>query len=59
MMAEKARLMGDFNILNKILSTNDPKKQKSLGRKVKNWDEDKWIQHREQIVIRGNMAKFG
>ena len=58
MMYRKALLMGDDGIVNKILVECDPKRVKSLGRKVKNWNEELWIQHREQIMYDGCLAKF-
>lgn len=39
MMSEKAKLFGDVTILNQIMETNDPKKQKVLGRKVSNYND--------------------
>ena len=34
------------------------KKIKDLGRKVKNYDEKIWVEHREKYVFRGNYEKF-
>lgn len=58
MMAEKARLFGDHEIRAQILAAKEPRKVKALGRKVRNFDPDIWAQHRFDIVVRGNMAKF-
>lgn len=58
MMYRKALLMGDASSAQKIVSQPNPKKVKSLGRKVKPWDEKLWIEHREQIVYDGCLAKF-
>jgi len=58
MMYKKALLMGDDVIALKILRNGDPKECKSLGRNVKNWDENKWVANREQIMYDGCMAKF-
>jgi len=58
MMYRKALLMGDDDMAAKILKTPDPKTVKSLGRKVKNWDEEKWVAHREDIMYDGCLAKF-
>lgn len=38
MMAEKARLFNDDEVLEKILTAETPNNAKSLGRKVKNFD---------------------
>jgi ribA/ribD-fused uncharacterized protein len=58
MMAEKAKLFGDEEIRKVILATKDPRKCKDLGRKIKNFDEKKWIENREKIVFEGSLAKF-
>lgn len=58
MMAEKARTFGDEVNLQKILSVDDPKKQKKWGRTVKNYDDDIWSRVRFDVVVRGNYAKF-
>ncbi|MFZ3001199.1 MAG: NADAR family protein [Undibacterium umbellatum] len=58
MMAGKARLFDDQVVLKEILTTNDPDIVKRLGRKVKNYDESTWVEHRSQIVVDGNYAKF-
>jgi ribA/ribD-fused uncharacterized protein len=58
MMYRKAMLMGDREMAAKILKTPDPKSVKALGRKVKNWDENKWVNNREQIMFDGCLAKF-
>ena len=42
-----------------ILKEQEPKKIKALGRKVKNYDDKKWEALRQDIVRRGNLAKFG
>ncbi|MBI9050772.1 MAG: NADAR family protein [Anaerolineaceae bacterium] len=58
MMAEKARLFGDFEIHEKILITESPEKVKKLGRLVHGFDEKIWNENRLEIVLRGNRAKF-
>lgn len=58
MMAEKARIMGDDETRAEILTLSDPQKIKALGRRIKNFDEDKWIKHRMDVVITGNFHKF-
>jgi len=59
MMAEKARLFGDDDSFAKILRAKDPGTAKSLGRKVKGFDEATWTKHRHAIVLRASLAKFG
>jgi ribA/ribD-fused uncharacterized protein len=58
MMAEKARLFGDDEMLEQILTSVHPRKAKQLGREVKHYDETRWQEQRFEIVTTGNMAKF-
>jgi hypothetical protein len=58
MMAEKARLFGDDEILEKILGSVHPREAKQLGRAIKNYNEKLWRHHRFDIVTNGNIAKF-
>jgi ribA/ribD-fused uncharacterized protein len=58
MMAEKARLFGDEQVAKEIIRSPSPTEAKGWGRKVRGFDEQKWLLHREQIVLRGNLAKF-
>ena len=58
MMASKARLFGDDEILQQILESADPKTAKALGRKVKNFDDDVWKSRCRRLVTEGNVAKF-
>ena len=58
MMAQKAKLFADDEIFQKILQASHPKEVKALGRLVKNYQEDLWQQHRFEIVVQANLAKF-
>lgn len=58
MMAGKARIFHDEQVLAQILKTDHPDAVKRLGRKVKNYDEQTWIESRYQVVVDGNHAKF-
>ena len=58
MMAEKARLFGDEAVRERILTTKQPGIAKRLGRSVSNFDEERWKDCREDVVFRGNVAKF-
>lgn len=42
MMAEKARLFKDYETLEEILSAENQKEIKDLGRKIKNFNEELW-----------------
>ena len=58
MMAEKAALFGDEEIRQQILAAPTPALTKSLGRKVRGFDETIWRQNRFDIVVRASEAKF-
>lgn len=58
MMAEKSRLFGDSEVLEAIMKTNNPKKQKALGREIKNFQPQMWELTCRDIVFRANLAKF-
>jgi ribA/ribD-fused uncharacterized protein len=58
MMAEKARLSGDDIIRKKILLASSPREAKELGRNIRGFDEEIWLQNRFAIVVRANEAKF-
>lgn len=58
MMAKKAELFGDKDIKAKILSTNNVRKQKELGRQVSGFEESIWNQHKMKIVYIANNLKF-
>ena len=59
MMAEKARLFGDEAIRAKIVASSAPREHKALGRRVTGFDHAVWERARLDIVVRGNLAKFG
>lgn len=58
MMAGKAKLFNDNEILARILKAETPNQAKSLGRKVKNFDPKIWDEHKYEIVKQGNFLKF-
>jgi ribA/ribD-fused uncharacterized protein len=58
MMAEKARLFEDDEIEKQIISSTDPREIKSLGQKVKNFNQDIWDRVKYSIVLTGNYYKF-
>ena len=59
MMAEKARLFDDRDASRLILKAASPQQFKQLGRTVRNFSEPDWQRVREDIVFKGNLAKFG
>lgn len=58
MMAEKARLFNDKEILTKIMASSNPKDQKAYGRLVKGFDKAKWDAVAMDVVYKGCLAKF-
>ncbi|MDQ0088655.1 ribA/ribD-fused uncharacterized protein [Paenibacillus anaericanus] len=58
MMAEKAKLFGDDEMLDAILKAKHPKEMKAYGRAVRNFNNDIWDKECYEIVKRGSMAKF-
>ncbi|MFJ2481803.1 NADAR family protein [Pseudomonas sp. NPDC087598] len=58
MMAEKAALFGDHEIRAQVLQATTPEAAKALGRKVRGFNNEEWLQHRYDIVVRANQAKF-
>lgn len=58
MMANKAKLFNDEEIVEKILKSETPNEAKSLGRKVKNFDAQVWDGHKYEIVKQANILKF-
>lgn len=59
MMAEKARVFCDEETRKKILQATEPDVIKQLGREVRNFDAEKWDAVSGDVVVRGNIAKFG
>ncbi|SNT66236.1 hypothetical protein SAMN05421812_13517 [Asanoa hainanensis] len=59
MMAGKARLFGDEELAGRMLAAAHPGAVKALGRQVRSFDEAVWAEHRFELVVAGNVAKFG
>lgn len=58
MMAEKARLFSDKDILEQILKSNSQHEVKALGRKVKNFVQSTWDNSKHSIILTGSYCKF-
>ncbi len=58
MMYYKAKFFEDDETAKKVLNEKDPKKQKALGRLVKNFDEGKWNVVCRHIVYRVCYYKY-
>ena len=59
MMAQKAVLFGDVEVLAEIMAASSPDAYKKLGRKIRGFDPTKWDAAKYDIVLKGNLAKFG
>ena len=59
MMAAKARLFGDEEVRAKILAASTPREAKSLGHKVRGFNEQLWAEKRFEIVVEASAEKFG
>ena len=59
MMAEKARLFNDNATLVAIMKSMHPAVHKRLGRRVKGFSQQIWDDMAYQIVLKGNLAKYG
>jgi ribA/ribD-fused uncharacterized protein len=59
MMAEKARLFGDDETRRQIVAATAPAQAKSLGRRVRGFEDERWVAHRVEIALCANRAKFG
>ena len=59
MMAAKALLFGDAETAAAIRAAPHPGAAKKLGRQVRGFQEERWATYRFDLVVTGNMAKFG
>jgi ribA/ribD-fused uncharacterized protein len=58
MMAAKALLFYDIDVYEAIMRETNPKEHKALGRKVRDFDPTLWDLVAQELVYRGNLAKF-
>ncbi|WP_305768236.1 NADAR family protein [Candidatus Epulonipiscium viviparus] len=58
MMEQKALMFNDVLTWSEIRNCNDQKKIRKLGKKVTMFDEEIWNERREEILLKGNLAKF-
>lgn len=54
----KALMFKNKELSDEILSLSEPVKQKKAGGRVKNFNQDKWLQDSRFIVYKSNLAKF-
>ena len=57
-MATKAALFNDKDVFDQILRALRPDQVKSLGRRVRNFDEEVWQRHLEDIAFEVVLQKF-
>ncbi len=58
MMAQKAKYFNDIDVFHQIMSAETAAECKILGKKVKNFVEDKWDEVKGAIIFNANIAKF-
>lgn len=58
MMQKKALLFGDLNVAEQVMQTPNPSKQKGLGRTIRGFDKDIWLQNCIGIMVPGLVSKF-
>ncbi len=59
MMTAKALLFGDTETAARIRTAPHPRAAKELGQQVRGFDERRWAERRFDLVVAGNLAKFG
>lgn len=59
MMYCKAGRFNDKKTQDKVLATNSPKEQKRLGKLVAGFTNESWDEVKSDVVVAGNIAKFG
>jgi ribA/ribD-fused uncharacterized protein len=59
MMWRKALLFGDEETARLIVAASHPRQAKMLGRRVRGFDEQTWVDERRAIVREASLAKFG
>ena len=59
MMAQKAALFCDMVTYSKIMAADNPRDYKALGREVQFFEPAAWDHAKYDIVLKGNLAKFG
>ncbi|MBB1253501.1 NADAR family protein [Streptomyces alkaliterrae] len=59
MMARKAELFDDREAFAAVLSAASPGAAKAAGRRVRGFTEERWAEHRFEVVVEGSVHKFG
>lgn len=58
MMAQKARIFGDDHALKLIMDTDSPQRQKAIGRRVKDYSDERWHPFARDVVRTASLHKF-
>jgi len=58
MMYKKAMLFKDYEVAEMIMQQNDPRKQKFLGRQVREFDQEIWMANCQEIMVPALVSKF-
>jgi ribA/ribD-fused uncharacterized protein len=58
MMYKKAMLFGDIDVAEMIMEQSHPRKQKFLGRQVRNFNKAAWDEKCKDIMVEGLTSKF-
>lgn len=58
MMYWKALAFGDLQAADEIMASEDPSDQKSIGRRIKGFNDERWNLIKYQVVYQGNLLKF-
>lgn len=58
-MLSKAILFADKSSASAIMSVDDPREHKKIGRQVANYDESTWSQQRQTVLTTGLRYRFG
>jgi len=51
-------MFGDKEVADLIMEQKDPKKQKFLGRQVRGFDQQKWMNKCQSVMVPGLVSKF-
>lgn len=58
MMYHKALVFEDEDAAKAVLNEKDPRNQKTIGRTIKNYNDEKWDKVKFDIVMQNNIFKF-
>lgn len=59
MMYHKALVANDLSSAAAVLAEPSPRAVKSIGRKIRGYDDKEWAIYKFSVVVKGNILKFG